>query len=160
MTRNRLVALFWVAMMVVATALMVRFPIYRMPRLVQRFYLSEKMHILGHLCLFGVLAYLITSMFWGRSGPARLLNWRTGALLVVTLAVGLVQEAIQLTARGLNSFHRPELFDLGVDLVGAVVGLLVFHAVRYCRILWRRKRQGCPATPPRKVHGRSDSSHK
>lgn len=140
MNRNRIL-IGWVLVMLALTAVMTRFPIRRMPWIVRRIYLSEKVHVALHLLLFAVLAYLIASVLWrrmGRRGLSAIANWRLVALFGLILVVGVAQEVVQLRARGLHEFRIHEVFDLVVDLVGASAGLLCFHVVRWLRVTPRR----------------------
>lgn len=146
MFRKRLV-IGYTLLMLVATVVITRFPLYLMPRIVRRVYLSEKMHIVAHLCLYAVLAWLIASALWrrvGRRGLPALLNWRLFALLTLILVVALIHETVQLYARGLTTFRTHEVFDVGVDLVGALAGLVSYHAVRS----WVMARRGPAQSPP------------
>ncbi len=135
MSRKRL-AFTWALLMLAATLVASRFPIWRMPWIVRRFYFSEKMHIVMHLVLFIVLAILIASALWRRGelrGLSALANWRLLAFLASILLVAVAQEVVQLRARGLAVFRVYEVFDLGVDLAGALGGLVVFHTGRHLR---------------------------
>jgi hypothetical protein len=59
------------------------------------------------------------------------------AVLALVLAVGMMQEGAQMLARGLRSVRVNEVFDLGVDMTGAVLGLVVYY-------LWRRRYADAP----------------
>jgi len=83
----------------------------------------EWVHILAHLILFSGLAVLIVRTFKLH------LNWQTAVvLLVAILLTAGVQEVFQLQAKE-RGFGWPEVFDIGVDLMGGVVGssLLLFQ---------------------------------
>ncbi len=122
----------WIAAMIAGAILSVRLPIMRMSGAVQHIYFSEFLHISAHMFLFGVLVFWVTGLFWQRPAAnlrAGLLNWRSMVILLFILCVGVLQEGAQLLARGLPSFRINEFFDLGVDFVGAWLGMLVFHIV-------------------------------
>lgn len=93
-------------------------------------YHAEWAHIVGHLLVFGglvVLALLVFRM------PQ---NRRTAIILtVILLGVALAQEALQLQWKG-RAFGWPEVFDLGVDLVGGMLGWWLYGK------LWGRRRVG------------------
>ena len=81
------------------------------------------MHILAHLILFSGLVVLI-----GRTFKLHL-NWQTAVvLLAAILLTAGVQEVFQLQAKE-RGFGWPEVFEIGVDLMGGVVGssLLLFQ---------------------------------
>lgn len=101
---------------------------------------TELAHIIGHLILFSGLAVLALYVF-------RLpQTWQTALLLALgVLAVGLGQEYLQLQVKG-RSFGWPEVFDLGVDLIGAGLGWWAYRRVlgysRYLRIAYYILRGG------------------
>lgn len=89
---------------------------------------SELSHVVGHTILFGGLVFMLLHMF-------ELPLTRRSAVLMAfnVLAVGLLQEVFQLQVKA-RGFGWPEAFDLGVDLVGGVLGWLVFlYYQRYNR---------------------------
>jgi hypothetical protein len=90
-------------------------------------YHAEWAHIVGHLVVFSGLVILSLLIF-------RLpQNRRTAIILtVILLAVALVQEALQLQWKG-RAFGWPEMFDLGVDLVGGMIGWWLYGR------LWGRR---------------------
>ncbi|MBN1284552.1 MAG: hypothetical protein JXB47_04065 [Anaerolineae bacterium] len=132
MSKTR-IAVAWAAAMIFAAGIMTYFPIMAVPRTVRRFLNSEPVHIVAHLFLFAVLAALIAGRLW-RGPTARrlrgLLNWRTLLVLLLIFGVGVLQETAQLIGRHLPAFRAEEVFDLGVDLVGACIGLVIFHRRR------------------------------
>jgi hypothetical protein len=80
----------------------------------------EWIHILGHLIIFSALAMLF---LWTYRRP---LNMRSIALMLsVILITGGLQELLQLPAKG-RPFGWPEVFDLGVDMVGGILGGSLF----------------------------------
>lgn len=79
----------------------------------------EIMHILMHLLLFGGLVLLIVKTF---QLP---LNRKSALLLILLiLSTGLLQELLQLLVKQ-RDFGWSEVFDLGVDLAGGVLGWLI-----------------------------------
>lgn len=95
---------------------------------------SELSHIIGHLILFGGLAFLVLYIF---RFPLR---WEVAVLLALAvISVGLVQEFFQLQVK-MRAFGFPEIFDLGVDLSGAGLGWLGYSYFqryeRYLRIVY------------------------
>jgi len=74
---------------------------------------SEPVHVVAHLILYGTLAAACT----------RLLRGRVLAILL-TVAVGVAQEKIQLLAAG-RGMSTPELFDLAVDALAATVAATI-----------------------------------
>ena len=76
-----------------------------------------------HTLLYAVLAYLLGQVF----GPRLRLHcgrWWVGIMLILVLGVALLQEGIQLwyTAQVPGG---DEMFDIGVDLVGGGLGMMV-----------------------------------
>jgi VanZ family protein len=134
MFRNRK-AILWTAALVAGAVISVRFPVPRMPWIVQRIYWSEKAHVIAHMILFGVLAVLVAGRLWRR--PPTWFSWRTAAVLALVLAAGMAQEAAQMLVRGLRSVRANEVFDLCVDLSGALLSLAVYY-------LWRRHYTDAP----------------
>ena len=95
----------------------------------------EWVHIVGHTFLFAALAVMMLSMSGGSSRLAF-----TGTLLMALL-VGVLQESIQMAAAGM----RPgpgELFDIGVDLTGALCGIALVHLKRKINTLVRPVNRG------------------
>lgn len=75
------------------------------------------MHILMHGLLYAILGFLLTLWLKPVSIKAVLL------LLGLSLLVGLLHEGLQLLTAHLWPGLLPELFDLGVDLAGAALGI-------------------------------------
>ena len=82
-------------------------------------------HVVMHTFLFAVLAYLLGHVLarWPAACSTRYL---VGAVLASVLGVALLQEGIQL----LYTAQAPgidEVLDLGVDLIGGVLGVIAFR---------------------------------
>lgn len=87
-------------------------------------YTSEAAHILAHIFVYAILTLLLIFSF----NPH--LNWKTvGIALILALLVGVLQEGLQYIVSSDRVFGWPEVFDLGVNLVGALFGFLL-------RYLW------------------------
>ncbi len=98
--------------------LMVKFSLVR--RYFNPVLAPEWIHILAHMFLFGVFAVMIVRVF---NLP---FNIQTAILLgIMILITGGLQEVLQLQMKG-RPFGIPEVFDLYVDIVGGLLGWLVF----------------------------------
>lgn len=103
-------------------------------------YRSEAAHIITHLFVFAILALLLVRAKHASPLPKRAhslklqLNWNTvlGTLLF-TLLIGLVQEGLQYMVSADRVFGWPEIYDLGVDVIGGILGLGLIY-------LWRLRR--------------------
>lgn len=86
---------------------------------------SSWVHILMHTLLYLVLAYLL-SRFLLRGRSAKMSLYRFGLLLLGIFIIAVLQEGFQLLYQG-----RPpgadEWLDMGVDLVGGLLGFLMFR---------------------------------
>ena len=139
MDKRKLFLMFWLVGMLVPYEVLIN-RILLMKRAIDPVVSSELAHILGHLVLFGGLAGLWLYVF-------RLpQSWRTALLLAVgVLVVGLGQEFLQLQVKA-RAFGWPEVFDLGVDLIGAGLGWWAYPRVlcysRYLRIAYYILRGG------------------
>jgi amino acid transporter len=80
----------------------------------------EWMHILGHLILFSVLVFLILRSLHLPLNPRTFI-----VLLGIILMIGGAQELLQLPTKG-RDFSWPEVFDLGVDLLGGMMGVVYY----------------------------------
>jgi hypothetical protein len=91
-------------------------------------YHTELAHIIGHLVVFSGLVILALLIF-------RLPQNRKTAIIltIILLGVALAQEALQLQWKG-RAFGWPEMFDLGVDFVGGMLGWWLYSR------LWGRRR--------------------
>jgi len=81
------------------------------------------MHILMHSLLFAVLGALLMQCLSGT--PAR----RIGLTLTLVLAAAILQEGFQLLSRQ-SVLHPDNLFDIGVDMLGGLLGVLAVLTVR------------------------------
>jgi hypothetical protein len=97
---------------------------------------AEIAHLVAHSVLYGGLAALIArwrfpadSLDAGRVALAR----RALGAALVFLAVAAAQEGVQALSRG-RPPCREELFDLGVDVVGATLGLIAWSRADRRRI--------------------------
>ncbi|MBC7264516.1 MAG: VanZ family protein [Chloroflexi bacterium] len=91
-------------------------------------------HILMHTLLYLVLAYLLTCLLL-RGRSAQMSLYHLGLLLLVIFIIALLQEGFQLLYQG-RLPGADEWLDMGVDLVGGSLGLLMF-CVRVRRISQR-----------------------
>jgi glycopeptide antibiotics resistance protein len=76
----------------------------------------EWVHVIAHLALFGALVFFILRSFHLPLDQKTFI-----VLLAVILLVGMTQELLQLPTKG-RTFGWPEMFDLGVDLLGGMLG--------------------------------------
>ena len=81
------------------------------------------MHILMHSLLFAVLGALLMQSLSGP--PAR----RIGLTLSLVLAAAILQEGFQLLSRQ-SVLHPDNLFDITVDMLGGLLGVLAVLTVR------------------------------
>jgi hypothetical protein len=84
-------------------------------------------HVLMHAFLFAVLAVALAAWFDGGR------RWVAARVIGTAAAAGCLQEMIQaLTSPSYDLGDG--LFDLGVDVAGAVLGLVVFSLARFARL--------------------------
>lgn len=81
-------------------------------------------HILMHGLLYAVLAYLLAGLLLRRS--PRISRCRFGLSLGLVLVIALGQEGLQLLTLG-KLPGADEWLDVGIDLTGGLLGLLVFY---------------------------------
>ena len=82
------------------------------------------MHWVSHTFLFGVLVFLLLTLLT----PGGEMRWsRVAIALGVVLAAALLQEAIQLAYKH-RAWGGDEWFDLGVDMIGAWIGVAAWFA--------------------------------
>lgn len=94
--------------------------------LFDRLFAPAWMHILMHGLLYAVLTLLLAAWI------APLTRRKIVTLLAAILLIGCLHEALQLLTLGGWPGLTPELFDLAVDLTGALLGLAIWK-------LWRGK---------------------
>lgn len=96
-------------------------------RLFEEVFQPQWTHVVMHTVLYAVLACLLAYQLARRGGRASSMRFVAIALALV-MVVAIVQEAIQLFYQARLPGYD-ELFDVGVDLVGAGLGLIVFLGV-------------------------------
>lgn len=96
-------------------------------RIYQAFFEPLWVHVVMHAGLFAVLAGVLWILSGRRTTPRAI-----GLLLSLVALVGIGQEAFQALSRN-QIYWNDSLFDLGVDLSGAVIGLTM---------TWRLRRPG------------------
>ncbi|KAA3643286.1 MAG: hypothetical protein DWQ07_22485 [Chloroflexi bacterium] len=89
---------------------------------------TEVMHWIAHSVLFAGLVILLAYAF---KLPLTLKN--VALLLFAVLIVGAAQEAFQLIATKHRPPGFPELFDLGVDMIGGLIGIGLLYLKRSTR---------------------------
>jgi len=117
----------WLLLMVFPVALLRRLPPVRpfMDMLIG----AEVMHWIAHGILFAGLVILLAHAFHIPLNP------KTAAvLLLAVLIVAAAQEGFQLIATKHRPPGWPELFDIGVDLIGAFIGLMLLYLKRGTRL--------------------------
>lgn len=121
MTRQSAVLLLWILGILVPVAWFGRSSAtYR--SLFNRFFHPLWVHVLMHAALFAVLACLLAQPLARRPGIGS--GWRFALILLgLILAVAALQEGVQLTYKA-RPLGADELLDVGIDLVGAGLGLL------------------------------------
>ncbi len=81
-------------------------------------------HILMHVMLYSVLACLLAGLLLRARSPL-LSRSHLGLSLLLILAIALGQEGLQLLYQG-RLPGADEFLDVGVDLAGGVLGILLF----------------------------------
>lgn len=81
------------------------------------------MHILMHSLLFAVLGALLMQSLSGT------LARRVGLTLALVLVAAILQEGFQLLSRQ-SVLHLDNLFDITVDMLGGLLGVLAVLTVR------------------------------
>ena len=94
-------------------------------RLFNKLFSPEWMHVAMHTSLFAVLAALLLLNLYGRLEAKRAV-W---VVLALVLTAAILQEAIQLLSEQ-RLPHRGNIFDIGVDMVGGLLGLLTVLGFR------------------------------
>ncbi len=121
MKRN-LFLVFWIVGILMPMAWLVR-PSPVAYRIFNTLFSPAWMHILMHSLLFAVLGALLMQRLSGT--PAR----RIGLTLTLVLAAAILQEGFQLLSRQ-SVLHPDNLFDIGVDMLGGLLGVLAVLTVR------------------------------
>jgi hypothetical protein len=114
--RKRLLLLIWLAGILFPIAWIGRFSSW-FQGYFEVLFAREWVHIVMHILLFAGLAILI---LFASELP---LTWKgLGWILLITLAVGVVQEYLQQISGHIPDLRWNSLLDLGVDLGGAILG--------------------------------------
>lgn len=92
------------------------------------------MHIVMHTLLFAVLGAFLMHSTFGRLPRAL----GIGFVLALVLSVALLQESIQLYS-GQRAPHADNLFDIGVDMLGGLLGVLLALGFRKIAVKWARQ---------------------
>jgi hypothetical protein len=99
---------------------------------------AEAMHVIMHASLFGVLAVSLAVTFAPATPPSvtlRLAQRVSVQLMFIWLIVAIVatlQELIQLAYKA-HAWSLAETYDIGTDLMGAALGLVVVWSVGQIR---------------------------
>lgn len=120
--RSRFWTLIWILAILFPMAFLGRlWPAFG--RLFDAFFAPQWVHVFMHGLLYAVLGFLLAG--WVRPDSVQ-----NGLKLIgLALLVGLLHESLQLLSAGIWPGWGPELFDLTVDLVGALLGLLTDRLV-------------------------------
>ena len=117
--KRHLLLIFWTVGILLPMAWLVRAsPIAY--RLFNTLFSPPWMHIVMHSLLFAVLAALLMQSLHGRLAARRAVP----VVLALVLGVALLQEGIQLFSEQ-RALHGDTLFDIGVDMLGGGLGLLL-----------------------------------
>ena len=103
-------------------------------RLFNTLFSPQWMHIFMHTLLFAVLAALLMQNLSVRLAARRAVP----VVLALVLCFAILQESIQLFSEQ-RVLHGDTFFDIGVDMLGGVLGLLLALAFR--KIVATRQRQ-------------------
>ena len=132
MKRN-LILVFWIFGILFPTGWFIRVsPVGY--RLFNDVFSPQWMHIFMHSLLFAVLGALLTHSLYGRRSG----RYGVGVVLALVFGVALLQEGIQLFSER-RIIHGDNFFDIGVDMLGGVVGVLLALGIR--KLFARRARQ-------------------
>lgn len=121
MKRNLLLIL-WILGILMPMAWLVR-PSPMAYRLFNTLFSPVWMHIVMHTLLFAVLGALLVQRLSGT------LARRIGFTLALVLGAAILQEGFQLLSRQ-SVIHPDNLFDIGVDMLGGLLGAMAALAVR------------------------------
>ena len=85
----------------------------------------ERMHIAAHLFLFACLSFLLCQVLRPTSFLA------AGRIILLILGIGILQETFQAISQHIPVFTQKVfpliVFDLGIDLSGGAIGLLIYY---------------------------------
>lgn len=129
MKRN-LFLILWILGILMPMAWLVR-PSPMAYRLFNTLFSPAWMHIVMHTLLFAVLGALLVQRLSGT------LARRIGFTLALVLGAAILQEGFQLLSRQ-SVLHPDNLFDIGVDMLGGLLGAMVALGAR--KIAARRVR--------------------
>ena len=136
--KRYLFLIFWIVGILSPMALLVRAsPITY--RLFNTLFSPQWMHIFMHTLLFAVLAALLMQNLSVRLAARRAVP----VVLALVLCFAILQESIQLFSEQ-RVLHGDTFFDIGVDMLGGVLGLLAALAFR--KIVATRQRQALVLT--------------
>ncbi len=121
MKRN-LFLILWIIGILMPMAWLVR-PSPMAYRLFNTLFSPAWMHIVMHTMLFAVLGALLIQRLSGT------LARRIGFTLALVLGAAILQEGFQLLSRQ-SVLHPDNLFDIGVDMLGGLLGAMAALAVR------------------------------
>ncbi len=121
MKRN-LFLILWILGILMPMAWLVR-PSPMAYRLFNTLFSPAWMHIVMHTLLFAVLGALLIQRLSGTFAR------RIGFTLALVLGAAILQEGFQLLSRQ-TVLHPDNLFDIGVDMLGGLLGAMAALAVR------------------------------
>ena len=121
MKRN-LFLILWILGILMPMAWLVR-PSPMAYRLFNTLFSPAWMHIVMHTLLFAVLGALLIQRLSGTFAR------RIGFTLALVLGAAILQEGFQLLSRQ-SVLHPDNLFDIGVDMLGGLLGAMAALAVR------------------------------
>ncbi len=119
--KTRLMLLFWIIAIVLPIGWLAATWQF-VDTIYQLFFETEISRVLVHTAIYGSLAFLLADLLL--RGLPRRRQYVLLGLAILTVALG--QEIGQLAWKG-RAFGGPELFDLAVDSVGAMLGLTLFN---------------------------------
>ena len=112
------------------------------------------MHWVSHALLFAVLCFLLLTLL----APEGRVRWSRVALaFAVVLLAAFAQERIQLWYKA-RAWGGDEWFDLGVDVTGALIGLMAWAWVRARKK--GKRREDAPTAATDAGPGRASDSEK
>ena len=126
--KRHLLLILWTVGILTPMAWLVR-PSPAAYRLFNTLFSPAWMHIFMHSLLFAVLGALLMQRLSGT------LARRVGLTLALVLGAAILQEGIQLLSRQ-SVLHPDNLFDIGVDMLGGLLGILVVLASRKFAAKW------------------------